>query len=72
MIKISFLIFTDKCFFVSITKKLKNISMISMGRIKVLPIISRIVLPEKCPEIYTELCTSKDFPSGSVFDWRNI
>ena len=48
------------------------LDMISMGRIKVLPIISRIVSPEICQDIYTELCTSKEFPLGTVFDWRNV
>lgn len=48
------------------------LDMITMGRIKVRPIVSRVVSPKDCAEIYTELCNSKDFPLGTVFDWRNI
>ena len=28
------------------------------------------VKPECAPEIYTELCNDKNFPLGTVFDWR--
>ncbi len=48
------------------------LDMITMGRIKVRPIVSRVVSPEECSEIYTELCTLKDFPLGTVFDWSGI
>lgn len=48
------------------------LDMITMGRIKVRPIVSRVVSPKDCADIYTELCTSKDFPLGTVFDWRDI
>ncbi len=48
------------------------IEMIEHKRIEVLPIVSRVEYPEKAPEIYNELCDSKDFPIGTVFDWRNI
>ncbi len=46
------------------------LNMISGKRIEVRPIISRIVKPECAPQIYKELCESKDFPLGTVFDWR--
>ena len=36
------------------------------------PIISRVVSPKSAPEIYNELCNDKDFPLGTVFDWRLI
>lgn len=47
------------------------LDMISTGRLQVKPILSRIVKPEQAPEIYTELCNDKNFPLGTVFDWRD-
>ena len=32
----------------------------------------RIESPANAPQIYNELCDDKDFPIGTVFDWRNI
>ena len=26
--------------------------------------------PETAPEIYKQLCEDKNFPMGTVFDWR--
>jgi len=46
------------------------LDMISTKRVDVKSIVSRVVKPETAPEIYTELCNSKDFPMGTVFDWR--
>jgi len=46
------------------------LDMIERGRIDVRPIVSRVVRPENAPQIYTELCNDKDFPMGTVFDWR--
>ncbi len=46
------------------------LDMIETDRIDVKLIVSRVVKPEKAPEIYTELCNNKDFPMGTVFDWR--
>jgi len=46
------------------------LDMISTNRIDVKSIVSRVVKPEKAPEIYTELCNNKEFPMGTVFDWR--
>lgn len=48
------------------------LDMIASKRIKVDPIISRVVSPDKAPEIYNELCDNSDFPIGTVFDWRSI
>lgn len=48
------------------------LDMIATGRIQVEPIISRIENPKNAPEIYNELCDSREFPIGTVFDWRNI
>lgn len=46
------------------------LDMISTGRIDVKSIVSRVVKPEMASEIYKELCESKEFPMGTVFDWR--
>ncbi len=48
------------------------LKMIETKRIAVLPIISRIESPVNAEAIYNELCDSKDFPMGTVFDWRNV
>ncbi len=47
------------------------LDMIATNRIEVKSIVSRVVKPETAPEIYTELCNNKDFPMGTVFDWRS-
>jgi threonine dehydrogenase-like Zn-dependent dehydrogenase len=46
------------------------LDMIATGRVDVRSIVSRVVKPETAPEIYTELCNDKNFPMGTVFDWR--
>jgi threonine dehydrogenase-like Zn-dependent dehydrogenase len=48
------------------------LDMIATKRIQVEPIISRIELPSNAPQIYNELCDNKNFPMGTVFDWRNM
>ncbi len=48
------------------------LDMIATKRIDVKSIVSRVVKPEKAPEIYAELCYNKNFPLGTVFDWRNV
>lgn len=48
------------------------LDMISTGRIDVRSIISRVVSPEACHEIFTQLCEDKNFPLGTVFDWRTL
>lgn len=47
------------------------LDMIERGRIRVAPMIGRVVSPEACPEIYTQLCDDPAFPLGTVFDWTN-
>lgn len=48
------------------------LDMISTGRIDVRSIISRVVSPRTCNEIFTQLCEDKNFPLGTVFDWRTL
>lgn len=48
------------------------LDMIASKRIQVEPIVSRIESPLNAPQIYNELCDDKDFPMGTVFDWRDM
>lgn len=48
------------------------LDLIESGRVKVSPIVSRVVSPKDCTEIYNQLCDDLEFPMGTVFDWRNI
>ncbi len=48
------------------------LDMIERKRIDVMSIVSRIENPENAPQIYNELCDDKDFPMGTVFDWRKV
>jgi len=48
------------------------LDMIAAGRVQVAPIISRVVSPSDCTEVYNQLCDDPAFPMGTVFDWRNI
>lgn len=48
------------------------LDMISTNRLDVKSIVSRCVKPDAAPQIYTELCENKDFPLGTVFDWREL
>jgi threonine dehydrogenase-like Zn-dependent dehydrogenase len=48
------------------------LAMIGAGRMQVAPMVSRVVSPEDCEEIYNQLCDDPAFPMGTVFDWRNI
>lgn len=48
------------------------LDLIAAGRIQVEPIVSRVVPPEDCTEIYNQLCDDPAFPMGTVFDWREI
>lgn len=45
------------------------LDLIGAGRIQVAPIVSRVVSPEDCTEIYNQLCDDPTFPMGTVFDW---
>lgn len=44
------------------------LDMIAAGRVRVRPLISRIVSPTEAPKIYNELCYDKNFPVGTIFD----
>ena len=44
--------------------------MIASKRIQVEPIISRVESPTEAPRVFNELCDDKNFPIGTVFDWR--
>lgn len=46
------------------------LDMIARNRLDVKSMVARIVKPETAPEIFDELCNNKDFPMGTVFDWR--
>lgn len=48
------------------------LKLLAAGRIKIKPIISRVVKPQDCAEIYTQLCEDPKFPLGTVFDWRDL
>ena len=48
------------------------LDLISAGRVQVAPIVSRVVSPKDCTEIYNQLCDDPEFPMGTVFDWKNI
>ena len=46
------------------------LDLIAAGRIQVKPIISRVVKPSQCPEIFRQLCDDPKFPMGTVFEWN--
>ncbi len=46
------------------------LDLIAAKKLRVRPIVSRVVAPEEAPEIYRQLCEDPDFPIGTVFDWR--
>ena len=48
------------------------LDLISARKVQVLPMVSRVVKPESAPQIYKQLCEDKNFPMGTVFDWRNL
>lgn len=47
------------------------LNLIGAGRVRVSPMVSRVVAPEAAPEVYTQLCHDPKFPMGTVFDWRD-
>lgn len=47
------------------------LNLIESKRIDVKSMVSRICDPKDAPEIYNELVHDKNFPMGTVFDWRN-
>ena len=46
------------------------LGLLSAKKIEILPMVSRVVKPEDAPTVYRELCENKEFPMGTVFDWR--
>lgn len=48
------------------------LDMIASERIRVEAIVSRIESPENATQVYNELCDNKNFPLGTVFDWKSI
>ena len=46
------------------------LNLLSAKKIEILPMLSRICAPEDASEIYTQLCEDKNFPMGTVFDWK--
>lgn len=46
------------------------LDLVLRKRIDIRSMVSRVVKPEAAPEIYTQLCEDKNFPMGTVFDWR--
>ncbi|MBQ9098766.1 MAG: zinc-binding alcohol dehydrogenase [Clostridia bacterium] len=48
------------------------LELIAAGRVKVAPIVSRVVSPTQAPDIYNQLCDDPKFPIGTVFDWRDM
>ena len=47
------------------------LDMIATNRVQVAPMVSRVVAPTDCAEIYNQLCDDPAFPMGTVFDWRD-
>ncbi len=48
------------------------LAFIAARRLKVGPIISEVVSPERAPEIYTRLAEDKHPPLGIVLDWEKV
>ncbi len=48
------------------------LNLMSAGRLQVAPIRSRVVSADTAPEIYQQLINDKNFPQGTVFDWRSL
>ena len=46
------------------------LGLIAAKKLRVRPIVSRVVTPEEAPEIYRQLCDDPAFPIGTVFDWK--
>lgn len=47
------------------------LKLMSAGRLTAAPMLSRVVKPQDCGEIYRQLCDDRSFPVGTVFDWRD-
>ena len=48
------------------------LNLMAAGKVPVAPIRSRVVSASEAPKIYDQLANDKNFPIGTVFDWRNI
>ena len=48
------------------------LSLLAAGRIQTAPILSRVVSPADCTDIFNELCDDPHFPMGTVFDWKTV
>ncbi len=48
------------------------LDLIAAGRIRVVPMVSRVASPVDAPAVYDQLCDDPSFPMGTVFDWREI
>ncbi len=48
------------------------LNLMSSGRLQVSPIRSRVVSGDCAPDIYKQLMEDKNFPLGTVFDWRDL
>jgi len=48
------------------------LKLVAAGKMRVRPIISEVVSPEKAPEVYSRLAEDKNPPLGIVFDWKQI
>ncbi len=42
------------------------------GKLLVKPIIHTVASPKDCGTVYRDLCTRKDLPLGTVFDWSTV
>ncbi len=47
------------------------LGLLSAKKLEILPMVGRVVAPEDAPEVFRELCENKEFPMGTVFDWRD-
>lgn len=48
------------------------LKLVAAGRLKIRPLISEIVSPERAPEVYARLADDPKVPLGIVFDWTKI
>lgn len=48
------------------------LALLAAGRLRVRPIISEVVSPERAPAVYTRLAEEKHPPLGIVFDWQEL
>lgn len=48
------------------------LGLLAAGKMQVAPLRSRVVSARTAPEIYQQLVQDKNFPIGTVFDWRDL